>query len=86
MGNETGGLIVGSVDDRADPRTGVHNAGALRAGPYERIERNTRRKAAADDTGATMRDLSRRMIGDLMVQALALAAMVVVAAMVFYVR
>ena len=56
-------------------------------GPYERIERNTRRKAAADDTGATMKDLSRRsMIGDLMVQALALAAMVVVAAMVFYVR
>ncbi len=36
--------------------------------------------------GAAMRDLSRRMIGDMMVHALALAAMLVVAAMAFYVR
>ena len=33
-----------------------------------------------------MKDLSRRMVGDMMLQALALAAMLLVAAMAFYVR
>jgi hypothetical protein len=36
--------------------------------------------------GAAMKDLSRRTIGDVLAQSLALAAMLVVAAMVFYVR
>ena len=48
--------------------------------------RDPRHSTAADETGAAMKDLSRRMVGDMMLQALALAAMLVVAAMAFYVR